>query len=269
GSAAAQSDCRSVMTAACAERFGAGATRFEDATCRQQWAAYRRCIKRLAAEGAAAAAPSAARCTEAQAQRLWTSAERAGDCYAYEGFREACPGTPEARFAAAAMRRLNCAPAAAPTSRPAPAVRRAPTLEPSAPSPSGPPSAAPDESSVAYFETVLGNEVFFNAGQSAVSPRMRAQLDRQAAWLRRRGRVWIVLEGHASAEEAGAGRREDLLALSAQRAAAVRAYLQEQGVGRGGMGVQGYGAARPKEDCAPAACAAQNRRVAIRVDAGR
>lgn len=111
---AAQTDCAAAMSTACTERLGAGALAPADDSCQKQWAAYRACLGRLATEGARPAPGPAAGCTEAQAQRLWTSAERAGDCFAYQGYRAACPNTPEARFAELAMRRLRCAADPAP-----------------------------------------------------------------------------------------------------------------------------------------------------------
>ncbi|MEL6978255.1 MAG: formylglycine-generating enzyme family protein [Pseudomonadota bacterium] len=111
GLAQGQAACGEALSAMCAERLGAGAIAAKDATCQRQWAAYRACIKRMAASAAPSAAPGPrGGCSEARAERLWSDAKDLNSCVGYEGFRAACPDTPEARFASAKLAQLGCAP---------------------------------------------------------------------------------------------------------------------------------------------------------------
>lgn len=131
----AAADCGAVITAACAERLGAGALAPTDDVCQEQWAAYRGCIQQLAA-GAVRDRPSSGRaaCSESRAQSLCADTKTAHDCLGYVAFREACPNTPEARLALVAMRRLDCA---------APGAAAAAAATPSAGAPPAPSAAAP------------------------------------------------------------------------------------------------------------------------------
>lgn len=120
-----------------------------------------------------------------------------------------------------------------------------------------------DPTSVAYFQQVIGDRVFFAVDQSDLSPEAIATLAGQADWLRGSGRA-IVIEGHADER----GTREYNLALGARRAAAVQDYLVAQGVAPGQIRTVSYGKERPAEVCSTESCYAVNRRALTVVAAG-
>jgi peptidoglycan-associated lipoprotein len=121
-----------------------------------------------------------------------------------------------------------------------------------------------DPTSVAYFNQVVGDRVFFAVDQSTLSATAQATLDGQAEWLLTNAEYSILIEGHADEQ----GTREYNLALGARRAAAVRDYLASRGVPASRLSTISYGKERPVEICSTEACYQVNRRAVTVVSFG-
>lgn len=107
----------------------------------------------------------------------------------------------------------------------------------------------------------MGDRVFFGPASAELGSRARALLAAQADWLLRRPDVEVIVEGHADDAAAGADDEQ----IAAARAAAVRDRLVAEGVEPGRVNVVSFGATDRIADCADTDCAAQNRRVVVRV----
>jgi peptidoglycan-associated lipoprotein len=114
-----------------------------------------------------------------------------------------------------------------------------------------------DPTSIAYFNRVYGNQVFFDEDQSELTSEGRADLAGQAQWLIKNENYGVVIEGHADEQ----GSLDYNFELGGQRAAAVQSFLIEQGVSTGRLRIISYGNERPIERCSVEACYAKNRRV--------
>ena len=121
-----------------------------------------------------------------------------------------------------------------------------------------------DETSIAFFNTSVGDRVLFVVDQSGLTPEAIAILDAQATWLLANGDKTALIEGHADEQ----GTREYNLALGARRAAAVREYLVSQGVPDSRLRTISYGKERPLQICSDEACYSQNRRAVTVISAG-
>lgn len=119
-----------------------------------------------------------------------------------------------------------------------------------------PDGALPGSASAAYFRANVGDTVFFEKDQSALTDKARVTLARQADWLKKNGSFSSVVEGHS--EETGT--REYNLALGARRAGAVQEYLIAQGVPAGRVQTVSFGKERPAATCSDETCFARNRR---------
>lgn len=113
-----------------------------------------------------------------------------------------------------------------------------------------------DPTSVAYFNSTIGDRVLFAVDQSTLSPEARNILSGQVGWLQTNSSYAILVEGHADEQ----GTREYNLALSAKRASAVQQYMISQGVQASRIRTVPYGKERPIEVCSDEACYAKNRR---------
>ena len=113
---------------------------------------------------------------------------------------------------------------------------------------------APD--SVAYFNQVVGDRVFFDTDEYTLDAEDRATLDRQAQWLQTNAGTNVTVEGHADER----GTRQYNLALGARRANAVRQYLVSRGVPAGRVQAVTFGKERPVALCSDESCWSQNRR---------
>ena len=113
---------------------------------------------------------------------------------------------------------------------------------------------APD--SVAYFNQVVGDRVFFGTDQYNLDAQAQSTLDRQAQWLSTNSATSITVEGHADER----GTRQYNLALGARRANAVRQYLISRGVAAGRIRSVTFGKERPEATCSDPSCWSQNRR---------
>lgn len=110
-------------------------------------------------------------------------------------------------------------------------------------------------------QTLAGRIVEFRSGSATLTPKGQAILDEMAAALGRIGDRQVLVVGHTDS----VGPREANIALSMQRAIAVKAYLQSHGVAAGNLSVQGLGPDRPVADNASAEGRARNRRIEFRV----
>lgn len=107
------------------------------------------------------------------------------------------------------------------------------------------------------FILSVGRRVYFSSGSANLNDVARETLDLQAVWLNQHPKWLIKIQGHAD----DPGSRN--VALSDQRAEAVKNYLSAKGVSAQRMWVQGYGTKRKVRDCTDKSCKAQNRRVVV------
>jgi peptidoglycan-associated lipoprotein len=118
------------------------------------------------------------------------------------------------------------------------------------------PGSVDDPTSVAHFQSRVGDRVLFSVDQATLDDQARATLAAQAAWLRANPGYTALIEGHADEQ----GTREYNLALGARRAASARDYLVSQGISDGRLRTISYGKERPLEVCSEESCYRQNRR---------
>jgi peptidoglycan-associated lipoprotein len=114
------------------------------------------------------------------------------------------------------------------------------------------------------FRMSVGDRVFFADRSAELSSRARAAIDAQAQWLKRKSGLVIIVEGHAD----DSGTSDDNMALSRQRADAVRHRLIELGIATDRIRVSALGRNQTVADCAGWQCAAQNRRAVTIVRPG-
>jgi outer membrane protein OmpA-like peptidoglycan-associated protein len=111
------------------------------------------------------------------------------------------------------------------------------------------------------FKSAVGDRVFFSESSAALGATERQVVAAQAAWLRQRPDAQITIEGHAQEN----GPRDLDLAVSRERAEAVKALLVREGVEPQRIVIEALGSSRPVALCdVPAAastCATHNRRV--------
>ncbi|MCF8480356.1 MAG: peptidoglycan-associated lipoprotein Pal [Rhodospirillum sp.] len=116
--------------------------------------------------------------------------------------------------------------------------------------------AGPTAGSVAEFQQVVGDRVYFDTDQYSLSPEARATLQRQASWLNQYGNFGLTIEGNADER----GTREYNLALGERRANSVREFLISQGVASNRVRSVSYGKERPVCTETTESCWARNRR---------
>ena len=113
-----------------------------------------------------------------------------------------------------------------------------------------------DPTSVAHFQQVVGDRVFFQVDQSTLTGEAQATLAAQANWLLTNSDYRALIEGHADEQ----GTREYNVALGARRANAVREFLISRGVPGNRLETISYGKERPVAVCSDESCYSQNRR---------
>jgi len=128
----------------------------------------------------------------------------------------------------------------------------APTTDPNATTGAG----GPAPHTVAYFNQVVGDRVFFATDQHSLGADATATLDRQAQWLQTNADKNVTIEGHADER----GTRAYNLALGARRANSVRAHLIRRGVAANRLRAVTLGKERPAALCSNESCWSQNRR---------
>ena len=94
---------------------------------------------------------------------------------------------------------------------------------------------------VEYLATGVRDRVFFATNKSTLTTASRDTLRKQAAWLRKNGKINVTVEGHADER----GTREYNLALGERRANAVKDYLMTYGISGKRLSVISYGKERP------------------------
>lgn len=121
----------------------------------------------------------------------------------------------------------------------------------------------PAPNTVAYFNQVIGDRVFFATDEYTLDASDQSTLQQQAEWLMTNTGTSATVEGHADER----GTRQYNLALGARRANSVRQYLISLGVPPSRLEAVTYGKERPVALCSDESCWSQNRR-AVTVVAG-
>ncbi len=121
-----------------------------------------------------------------------------------------------------------------------------------------------DPTSVAYFNQVIGDRVFFEVDQSTLTSQATLILDQQAKWLLANSTGQITVEGHADEQ----GTRSYNFELSGRRASAVRNYLVSRGIPDSRLSIAPFGKERPVAICSNESCWSQNRRSVTVVASG-
>ena len=98
--------------------------------------------------------------------------------------------------------------------------------------------------------------MFFATNKSTLTTASRDTLRKQAAWMRKKSDVSVVLEGHADER----GTREYNLALGERRANAAKDYLMTYGISGSRISVISYGKERPVNSGSTPLAWSQNRR---------
>jgi peptidoglycan-associated lipoprotein len=117
-------------------------------------------------------------------------------------------------------------------------------------------ASAPAPGSQEDLVVNVGDRVFFDYDRYELKPEARAQLEKQAAWLRNFPQVTVTVEGHCDER----GTREYNLALGERRADSARNYLIALGVDANRIRVISYGKERPAMVGSDETSWAQNRR---------
>ncbi|QOY62847.1 OmpA family protein [Lysobacter sp. H21R4] len=110
-------------------------------------------------------------------------------------------------------------------------------------------------------QTLADRIIEFKSGSATLTDGGRAILDEMAVALERVGQQQVQVIGHTDS----VGSRESNIALSLQRAIAVKAYLEQRGVSSDNLSVQGFGPDRPVADNDSDDGRARNRRIEFRV----
>ena len=116
---------------------------------------------------------------------------------------------------------------------------------------------------VEYLATGVKDRVFFATNKSTLTTASRDTLRKQAAWMRKKSKTSVTVEGHADER----GTREYNLALGERRANAVKDYLMTYGISGSRISVISYGKERPVNSGSSPLAWSQNRRsVTVKVD---
>jgi peptidoglycan-associated lipoprotein len=127
-----------------------------------------------------------------------------------------------------------------------------------------PPASSVPLGTTQDFFLNVGDRIFFNENSAELSPTAIATLDKQADWLVRYSNYRITVEGHSDEKSP----KPKNMALSNQRALAVRGYLTSKGVEPARVRVVAYGKERRVATCNDMSCWSQNRRVVTVLDTG-
>ena len=109
---------------------------------------------------------------------------------------------------------------------------------------------------VEYLASGVKDRVFFATNKSTLTTASRDTLRKQAAWMRKKSKVTVSVEGHADER----GTREYNLALGERRANAVKDYLMTYGISGSRISVISYGKERPVNSGSNPLAWSQNRR---------
>ena len=122
--------------------------------------------------------------------------------------------------------------------------------------PSGNVDSAAQAAGSDQFAASAGDVVYFDGDSSELSPAAKATLRKQVRWLRQHPSHRILVEGHA--DEWG-GPQHNLM-LGAERAVAVKTYLESNGLRTASIPTISYGRERLAANCDAQSCRARNRR---------
>lgn len=107
---------------------------------------------------------------------------------------------------------------------------------------------------------VLSN-LNFETGKSTIKSGSYASLDELVDYMKRKGLLKILVGGHTD----NVGSADGNLALSKNRALAVKAYLVKKGVSAGRLRTEGYGMNQPVADNSTSIGRAENRRTEVQI----
>lgn len=110
-------------------------------------------------------------------------------------------------------------------------------------------------------QTLADRIIEFKSGSATLTDGGRAILDEMAVALEKVGQQQVQVIGHTDS----VGSRGSNIALSLQRAIAVKAYLEQRGVSADNLSVQGFGPDRPVAENDTDDGRARNRRIEFRV----
>ena len=114
------------------------------------------------------------------------------------------------------------------------------------------------------FIVNVGDRIFFDTDKYNVRADQRAQLQKQADWLKKYPNVQVTVEGHADER----GTREYNIALGERRANAAKDFLVAQGIPAARVKTISYGKEKPVALGHDEASWSQNRRAVTVVSAG-
>jgi len=106
------------------------------------------------------------------------------------------------------------------------------------------------------FQTEVGDRIFFDYDKYDLSADARAQLEKQAAWLKSYPNITVTVEGNCDER----GTREYNLALGERRATSAKNYLVALGIDPNRVQTISYGKERPAVLGSDESAWAQNRR---------
>tara|TARA_B110000438_G_scaffold293313_1_gene332965 strand:+ start:3155 stop:3673 length:519 start_codon:yes stop_codon:yes gene_type:complete len=109
---------------------------------------------------------------------------------------------------------------------------------------------------VEFLATGVKDRIFFATNKSTLTTAARDTLRKQAAWMRKKSKVTVTVEGHADER----GTREYNLALGERRANAAKDYLMTYGIAGNRISVISYGKERPVNSGSTPLAWSQNRR---------
>ncbi|HML92886.1 OmpA family protein [Methyloceanibacter sp.] len=115
-------------------------------------------------------------------------------------------------------------------------------------------SASPSGSET--FAAEAGDVVYFPGDSSELSPEAQVTLWKQVRWLKKHPDYRILVEGHADEW----GTEQYNLTLGAERAVAVKSFLETSGLETASVQSISYGKERLAADCTELSCRARNRR---------
>lgn len=145
---------------------------------------------------------------------------------------------------------------AACSSSPAPAPNAGGGSAPPPQTAVAPPPSSYAPGSADQFNQEVGAVVYFDFDRFDLSPEARAQLDKQAAWLKQYPNITVTVEGNCDER----GTREYNLALGERRATSAKNYLVALGIDPNRIQTISYGKERPAVPGSDEAAWAQNRR---------
>lgn len=113
-----------------------------------------------------------------------------------------------------------------------------------------------DPTSVAFFNSTIGDRVLFSVDVFTLDDAARAVLNGQAEWMATNPEYSAIIEGHADEQ----GTQEYNFRLAERRAASVEQYLISRGVAPSRLRTVSFGKERPLAICSDESCFSQNRR---------